>query len=272
MELTRGSRAQEISSAMSDLDTALAEEESARTRLTQAQKDLDRFSILLREQNVSQRDFELIKTQYDVAKNTVIQATSRVNIARQTLSLTKEGPRSEQVEKAKAALIAAQAEYALVKAGPRQEKIDQARAGVKEAMERLRQARLQLSYTELTAPMDGVVFTRSAEPGEFLNPATPVITLGDLARPWLRAFVNETDLGRIKLKDKVIVTTDSFTDKRFEGVITYISSQAEFTPKSVQTFDERVKLMYKIKISLPNPDGILKPGMPADAVILLQPD
>ena len=267
MELTRGSRAQEISSAVSDLNTALAAEQSDRTQLVQAKKDLDRFSTLFRKKNISQRDFELIKTQYDIAKIAAIQAASRVNIARQALSLRKEGPRSEQIEKAKAALIATQAEYALVKAGPRQEKIDQAKAGVNETMERLNQAKLQLTYTELIAPMDGIVFTRSAEPGEYLNPSTPVITLGDLKHPWLRAFVSEQDLGRIKLKDTVKVFTDSFADKAYEGVITYISSQAEFTPKSVQTFEERVKLMYRIKIALSNPDGELKPGMPADAVV-----
>lgn len=116
-------------------------------------------------------------------------------------------------------------------------------------------------------PRAGVILSRSAEPGEYLNPSTPVVTLGDLAHPWLRAFINETDLGRIKLKDKVVVTTDSFPDKQYQGILSFISSQAEFTPKSVQTFEERVKLMFRIKIELSNPQGELKPGMPADAVI-----
>ncbi len=267
LELTRGSRAQEIEAATSDLNTALAAEKSAKAQLAQAKEDFDRFTILLKEQTVSQRDFDLNRTRYEVAQNTAEEAGSRVNVARQALSLRKEGPRAEQIEKAKAALAQAEAELALTKAGPRQEKIDQAKTSVNEAMERLNQAKQQLSYTELFAPMDGTILSRSADPGEFLNPSTPVVTLGDLTHPWLRAYVNETDLGRLKLKDKVKVKTDSFPDKTYDGVLSFISSQAEFTPKSVQTFEERVKLMFRIKIELSNPNQELKPGMPADALI-----
>lgn len=247
----------------------MAAQKSAQAQLIQAKEDFDRFSILLTTKSVSRRDYELNRTRYDIALNTVNEAASRVNAARQALSLRKEGPRSEQIEKAGAALAQAQAQYTLVKAGPRSEKIDQAKTVVDEARERLNQAQLQFSYTELAAPMDGIILSRSAEPGEFFNPATPVVTLGDIAHPWLRAYVGETDLGRIKLREKVKVTTDSFPDKTYDGVLTFISSEAEFTPKSVQTFEERVKLMFRIKIALSNPDNELKPGMPADAVIFV---
>ena len=267
LELTRGSRAQEIETARSNLATSLALEKSARTQLIQARKDADRFSTLYKEKTASRRDFELFNTQYDIARNAATQAGSNVRIARQALSLIKEGPRPEEIEKAKAALIQAQAEYALVKAGPRKEKIEQAKELVNEAQEKLNQAKQQLSYTELFAPMAGIILSKSAEPGEYLNPFTPVVTLGDLQHPWLRAFVSEKDLGRIKLSDTVRVTTDSFPDKTYKGIISFISSQAKFTPKSVQTFEERVKLMFRIKIDLSNPDEELKPGMPADALI-----
>ena len=267
LELTHGSRVQEIESARSDLETTQAAVKSARVQLTQAKADYDRFLILYKESGISQRDFKQYQTQYEVARNRVTEAETKVNIARQALSLRREGPRSEQIEKAKAALVQAQAEYALVKAGPRKEKIQQAAALVNEAEQTVNQARQYLSYTELWAPMAGVILSRSAEPGEYLNPSTPVVTLGDLDHPWLRAFINETDLGRIRLKDHVTVTTDSFPDKQYQGVLSFISSQAEFTPKSVQTFEERVKLMFRIKVELSNPHGELKPGMPADAVI-----
>ena len=269
LELTRGSRTQEIESAKAELAAALSAKKSAGAKLIQAKADFERFSALYKQKSTSQRDMEVIKTQYDVAKNSMDEAASRVNLARQALSLRKEGPRSEQIKKAKAALAQAEAEYALILEGPRKEKIDQAKIQVNEAQERLTQAQQQLSYTELTAPMDGVIITRSAEPGEFLNPATPVATLGDLAHPWLRAYVSEINLGKIKLNQKVKVTTDSYPGKTYDGTISFISSQAEFTPKSVQTFEERVKLMFRIKISLDNPDQELKPGMPADAVIHL---
>jgi HlyD family secretion protein len=269
LELTRGSRSQEIETARSDLNTALAEAKSAQSQLIQAKEDDDRFSTLYKGNSASQRDFELYRTRHEVAQNQLAQATSRVNTARQALSLRKEGPRAEQIERAKAGLAQAEAESALVKLGPRKEKLDQARALVDEAEQRVNQAKQQLSYTKLFAPMGGVILTRSAEPGEYLNPSAPVVTLGDLDRPWLRAFINEKDLGRIHLKDKVTVTIDSFPDKNYKGILSFISSQAEFTPKSVQTFEERVKLMFRIKIDLANPDGELKPGMPADALISL---
>ncbi|WP_022669413.1 efflux RND transporter periplasmic adaptor subunit [Desulfospira joergensenii] len=267
LELTRGSRAQEIETARADLKAATAARESARAQMVQAKEDFQRFSNLYAKQSASQRDFKLFQTQYQVAEKSLAQAESRENQARQSLSLVKEGPRTEEIERARADLAQAQAQYDLVQAGPRQEKIDQAEAGVAEAKAQVEQAKLALSYTELIAPMDGKVFSRSAEPGEYLNPATPVLVVGDLAHPWLRAYVSEKDLGRLSLGQKVEVSTDSFPDKTYDGTLSFISSEAEFTPKAVQTFEERVKLMFRIKVDLANPKGELRPGMPADAHI-----
>jgi HlyD family secretion protein len=128
-------------------------------------------------------------------------------------------------------------------------------------------ARTQLSYTTLTAAQPGVVLSKNVEPGEFVAPGTPVVTLGDLHEVYLRAYVDERDLGRVKLGQKVSLTTDTFTGKRYEGHITFVSPEAEFTPKTVQTEKERVKLVYRIKVTVPNPQMELKPGMPADGVI-----
>ena len=267
LELTRGSRVQEIESAKSDLETALAAVKTTQAQLEQAKADYDRFSILYSQRGTSQQSFKAYETQYAVAKSRATEAGTRVDAARQALSLKKEGPRSEQIERARTALVQAEAELDLVIAGPRRERIDQARAQVDAAEQAMNQARQQLAYTELFAPMDGIILVRSAEPGEFLNPATPVVTLADLENPWLRAFINELDLGRIRLGDKVSVTTDTYPDKAYQGTLSFIGSQAEFTPKSVQTFEERVKLMYRIKVNLSNPQGELKPGMPADAAI-----
>ena len=124
-----------------------------------------------------------------------------------------------------------------------------------------------LAYTELHAPFDGVVLSKSAEPGEYLNPGTPVVTVGEMERVWLRAYINETDLGRVRLGQTVDVTTDSFPGKMYKGTLGFLSSEAEFTPKTVQTFEERVKMMYRVKIDLENPNHELKLGMPADATI-----
>jgi len=272
LELTRGSRIQDIKKARSDLDAALSAELSAKSELDQARKDYERFAALYRKKTISQRDFELFRTKYEVAHNAESQASSRVAIASQVLSLVMEGPRTEQIKKAEAALEQTEARYALIRKGPRKEKIDQAKIMVNQAEAKLKQAENTLSYTIIHAPMAGIVLSKSAEPGEYLNPGTPVVSIGDIHHPWLRAYVTEKNLGKIRQGQKVIVTTDSFPGKSYEGRISFISSQAEFTPKSVQTFEERVKLMFRIKIALNSQDGQLKAGMPADGIIRVMAD
>jgi HlyD family secretion protein len=266
-ELRNGTRIQEIRSARADLDSARAAEQSAIVRLKQAKTDLDRYVNLFKEESVSKNALETYQLLDETSANQVLEARARTRAAHQRLELLQAGPRIEQIDRAEAALQQAEAEYALIKAGPRTETIEQARAKVQVAAETAKQARQQLNYTELSAPMDGVVLSTVAEAGEYLNPASPVLTLGQMDKPWLRAYIHESALGRMKLGQEVSVTTDAFADKKYAGRVSYISSQAEFTPKTVQTFDERVKLMYRIKVLLDNPEKELKPGMPADGII-----
>lgn len=266
-ELQNGSRIQEVESAKADRDSAIAAQQSAIVQLKQAQIDLNRYISLYKEESVSKNSLETYQTLFDTVENQVKEARARTKAANQRLELLEAGPRIEQIQRAEASLEQAKAEYALIKAGPRKESIDQARAKFRVAGETVNQAKQQLQYTELSAPMDAVVLSTAAEAGEYLNPASPVLTLGRLDKPWLRAYIHETDLGRIKLGQQVNVTTDAFPDKTYSGRVSYISSQAEFTPKAVQTFEERVKLMYRIKVMLDNPDNELKPGMPADGLI-----
>lgn len=268
-ELQNGSRAEDIETAKAELDRAGAAEESAIVQLNRAQSERDRYSQLIKSNAVSRDIFEDFQARYNTAQNQVKEAQARTRIAAQQLQLLEAGPRLEQIRQAEAELQQAEAEFALIEAGPRVEIIDQARAQVQGAEEGVNQARQQLAYTELNSPMKAVVLSVAAEPGEYLNPSSPVLTLGRLEKPWLRAYVHEKALGRIKLNQEVDVTTDSFPDKIYKGRISFISSQAEFTPKTVQTFEERVKLMYRIKVALDNPDNELKPGMPADGVVSL---
>jgi HlyD family secretion protein len=126
----------------------------------------------------------------------------------------------------------------------------------------------QLADTIAVSPINGVVLVKAADVGEILAPGTSVVTVGDIEHPWLRAYIREQDLGRVKLGDTVWVTTDSFHDKVYGGHISFISSEAEFTPKQIQTSEERVKLVYRIKIDINNSRHELKSNMPADAQIL----
>ncbi len=138
----------------------------------------------------------------------------------------------------------------------------QAQAGVLE---------VQLSDRVLVAPVDGVVMTRSAELGEVVAAGTTVVTLGDVARPWARVYVAERDLGRVKLGMDAEVRTDSYPDKPYRGKVAFVSAEAEFTPKQIQTQEERVKLVYRMKVETPNPDGELKSNMPVDVTLRVNP-
>ena len=150
-----------------------------------------------------------------------------------------------------------------------QQDIEVAKANIRNASENLELAKIMLGYTTLRAPFSGVILTRQTELGEVMQPGTPVVTLADLDHVWLRAYIAETDLGRIRWGQAATVHTDTYPDKAYPGQISFIASEAEFTPKSVETHKERVTLVYRIKIDVENPRHELKPGMPADATIHL---
>jgi len=144
-------------------------------------------------------------------------------------------------------------------------------AAVRSAAENLKLNEIILGYTILRTPFGGVMLTRQAEIGEVMLPGTPVATLADIDHVWVRAYINETDIGRVRFGQSVTVTTDTYPGKRYAGRISAIASKAEFTPKSVETHAERVTLVYRIKIDVYNPTHELVPGMPVDAEIALGP-
>jgi HlyD family secretion protein len=255
-EMLAGSRPEELSAAEAVLRRAKAEAERARL-------DAERYEGLYKKEIVSAQQYDAARTAYETA-------LARQREAEEQYKLVKEGPRKEQIEQARAAWLQAQERFVLVKKGPRQETIEQARARLQQAKEGLAVAETRLGYATLTSPLAGVVLSKNVEPGEFVAAGTPIVTVGDLENVWLRAYINETDLGRVKVGQRVRVTTDTYPDKRYEGRVSFIAAQAEFTPKSVQTEKERVKLVYRIKVDIRNPNMELKPGMPADAEILVE--
>ena len=254
-ELEAGSRPQEVGAAEAAYRSATADAK----RLAD---DFQRYSGLYQKQLVSTQ-------QHDAAQTASQMAQAREREAKEQLDLVKEGPRKEQIDQARAAYAQVQERYALVKKGPRREDIEQARARLEQTRQSLALAETRLGYATLLAPMSGVVLSKSIEPGEFVSAGTPIVTVGDLENVWLRGYVNETDLGRVKLGQRVRVTTDTYPGKAYEGRVSFISSEAEFTPKSVQTEKVRVRLVYRIKADIKNPNMELKPGMPGDAEILV---
>ena len=147
---------------------------------------------------------------------------------------------------------------------------DVARSQLDQARAALRTAEVRLSDLHADAPVSGMVLSRNVEAGETVGAGVAVYTLGDLDNPWVKVYVNETKLGLVKLGQKAQVFVDTFPGKAYEGWITYIASEAEFSPKNVQTQEERVKLVFEVKVSVSNMNSELKPGMPADVKIIMR--
>jgi HlyD family secretion protein len=171
---------------------------------------------------------------------------------------------------AKARLDEAVQQHLLMKRGSRKEEIDSARAQSQQASAAAKGAEIRLRDALLLAPFSGIVLSKHAEPGEVLAAGAPVVTLGDIAHPWIRAYLEESDLGRLKIGASAKVATDTFPGKVYNGRVSFISTEAEFTPKTIETKKERVKLVYRIKVEVDNPSMELKPGMPADVEIQVQ--
>jgi HlyD family secretion protein len=195
--------------------------------------------------------------------------------ADQRLALLQAGPRKEvidaqreQVRRARADVSAAEAAKFEMKR--RELEIAARRADLDRAVAQVNLVESQIDDTTAVSPVDGVVLVKSAAVGEVVPAGTPILTIGGIDRPWLRGYIPETQLGRIKIGQPVRIKTDSYPGKVYKGKITFIASEAEFTPKQIQTEEERVKLVYRIKIDIENPNRELKLNMPADAEIIPQ--
>jgi HlyD family secretion protein len=227
--LSAGTRRQEIRAAEANV-------EKAKAQLNYWKSEVKRVSFLVPKKLTTEEQLEQTQLQYEIA-------LAGVDQAEQNLNLLKEGPRKEDIERA-------EQEYA-------------ARIEAREL------SKQQLSYTTLQSPVDGMVTLRLSESGEVVSPGQPVIRVAELANTWVRGYISETNLGRVRLGQPATITVDSYPDKKFSGTLTFISPVAEFTPKTVETRELRVDLVYRIKVQVDNPEGLLKIGMPAD--IYLQP-
>lgn len=229
-ELKSGSRPQEVKGAEADVKYAEAE-------LEKAKKDLERADMLFKNGAISASQYDSFKKAYDISK-------AKYSAVSEKKSLIKEGPRKEDIRAA---------EF----------RVKQAEAALKAIEERFRD-------TAIYAPMDGVVLKKNIEQGETVGAGMPVFVIGDLENPWIKVYVKETNLGAVRLGQAAKIKTDTFPDKTYEGKVSYISSEAEFTPKNVQTQEERVKLVFGVKVSVKNINDELKPGMPTDVELILK--
>ncbi len=292
-ELEAGTRPEKIRSLEAQLDAAMKSQKQAEARrdlvmagariekikqlkaslvqtrvsLADAETHLKRMEKLEASGAVPTQELDRARTRRDVA-------AAQVDLAEQKLAEAEAGARPEEVleveaavAKAAAGVKVAQAALDLAKAGPRKETIAAARARVVQARGALQSVEYLMEQTTITAPIDGRVTLRNSEPGEVITPGFPILRLADLSEVHLRVFVPEPRVGLVKLGQDAEVVTDTYPDRKYAGRVVEISEKPEFTPKNVQTREERVKLVFGVKIQVENPDQELKPGMPADAVI-----
>jgi HlyD family secretion protein len=185
---------------------------------------------------------------------------------KQNLIAAQDVDRARQAyDVAKAQERSAREKLALVLEGSRPDQIDAARWQVTQAESALAQARSRLRESVVVSPIDGVVLRKNLEAGETANPGVPILTLVDPKDVWLRAYVPETEMGRLKVGDTAGIRVDAFPNRIFSGRLIEIGAEAEFTPRNVQTKKERVNQVFRIKIQIDNPESLLKPGLPADA-------
>jgi len=218
-----------------------------------------------REQEVRAAQQSMIDARADLEQKKLDNDRARQLFAKDEISAQDRDQAATALKRAGAIFKAAEQRYNEAVEGSRKEDIEIARANLNQANANLGLSRVNLDYAVLHAPYAGVITVRQAELGEVVAPGSPVVTLADLDHIWLRAYIAETDLGSIHWGQEATVITDTYPGKQYHGRISFISSSAEFTPKSVQTYTERVTLVYRIKIDIDNPNRELKPGMPADA-------
>jgi len=220
-----------------EVEMTMAGVSSAKSILEEAYKNKERHDNLYKNNVVSQREWESVTLHYDTSRAKLSEAEAILNQAKSNL---------QKIEIAEKEIEMARAQYLVAKAA-------------------LDSTKIQLGYTQLKSPFEGILTSRNVEPGEVVAPGREVLTLSDLSTVELKIFIGETKIGKVRPGQKVNVKIDTFPDKIYVGKISFISSEGEFTPKIIQTQKERVKLVYLVKISIPNPDVELKPGMPADA-------
>jgi HlyD family secretion protein len=228
-ELERGARPQELA-------TAEAAVRSATQRTEEARRNAERAQTLFDGGAVSRQTMDQAQTAWEVA-------TAALEQAQEQLALVREGPRTETIRAQRAA-------------------VEQARANVA-------RAEATSAYAIITAPFSGLITARHREPGEAVQAGAPVLTLLDPDDRWVRIYIREDQIGAVRLGAVAEISADTYPDRLYGGEVVFIGSEAEFTPRNVQTAEERIKLVYPVKVRITgDPDFELKPGIPADVTLL----
>jgi HlyD family secretion protein len=246
--------------------------EAARARLPQAQaerqraeRDFDRSRQLLAKGLIATQEadhastaFQSAKAEEEVARKQIAQAEENLKLARTT---------TIAVELRKRELAQARERLREARAG-----LEAARARVQTLEARVAQAQADVKDTRVLAPFNGTVLQKLVQEGQVVAPGSPLVTFVDMSKLYVKVYIPEMEIAKVRLGDPARVYVDAFPKKYFEAAASEVSQQAEFTPRDIHMKDERVKLVFAVKLALKNPQGFLKPGMPADVKIKWKPE
>jgi HlyD family secretion protein len=246
--------------AAARLRQAEASVQAARARLADLQQGARPQEIAEAKAQVGQAHANLANLEEDARRSELLYQGGAVTRQRRDRDQTASAVAAEQH-------LAAIERLKLVQAGSRRETINAARAQTVEAQAGAEAARVAFEDLEVKTPIDGVVTRKHAEAGETVAAGRPVVTVTDISKPWVRVYVPEHQIGKVRVGAPAKIRIDTFPGRDFIGRVSYVAAQAEFTPKNVQTQEERVKLVFAVNVTAENPEGILKPGMPADVFI-----
>jgi multidrug resistance efflux pump len=254
--LKAGFREQEVRQAKNDLEAADAD-------LKLAREEYARVERLVRQSAATQ-------TEFDTARANLDRSLSRSAATRARYEMLKEGSRKEEIDEGKAELKRLEANLKLLQAGTRYEEVDEAKARVAEVRGKLQEIETNLKEAVVVAPEPALVEVLAVRKGDLVMPNQPIIRVLRAADLWVKAYVPETDLGKVRLNQTVEVTVDSYPDRRLKGTVIQIASESEFTPRNVQSIDERRHQVFGIRVRVDDPEGIFKSGMAAEVMVPLQ--
>ena len=238
-----GARVEDVRQARAQAESADADVAAAQAELDAATADLQRFEALLQANAGSRKQRDDAATRRQVASARVAAARQHARAAGETVARLKAGSRVEEIAAARARVASAEAQLASLEKN--------------------------LADAHVKAPIGGVVTSKLVDAGEIIAARTPIVAISDLDHAWANVYVDEPIVPQLRLGQAATLVTDA--GQRLAGTVTFISPRAEFTPRNVQTADERSKLVYRIKVTVDNRDGVLKPGMPVEAELIQKP-
>ncbi len=258
-----------VATAQAQLSSAQAQAQEAQSALELASADRDRFSTLVSQGAISQQQFDQVQTQFKTAQDTLSARQAAVAAARQQVAAAQGALTQSETSQLNPDIRATQVNRTQKQQAQAQAQLAAAQADLEQAQAAQTEIAARLSDLEIKSPIDGVVLTRTVEPGEVISPGTTILTVVNLEDVYLRGYIPEGEVGDVRVGQAAQVFLDSAPEQPLAATVTAIDTEASFTPENIYFQDDRVTQVFGLKLEIDNPNGFAKPGMPADGEILL---